>query len=147
MEYNENILDENLINEKETITDAYRANGGKRFANLLIDSIIINFLYFGLLYVLDVASDYETLFLISYPMQLLYYWIMEYYYGKTIGKMVTKTKVVDINGNRPSSSMAFTRSICRFIPFNALSFLGTPPRGWHDTIAKSFVVRDEDVTW
>jgi uncharacterized RDD family membrane protein YckC len=27
------------------------------------------------------------------------------------------------------------------IPFNALSFLGIIPRGWHDSISKTYVVR------
>ena len=34
------------------------------------------------------------------------------------------------------------RSICRFIPFNGLSFLGSN-RGWHDRFSKTMVVEDD----
>ncbi len=32
------------------------------------------------------------------------------------------------------------RSFSRLIPFEAFSFLGTPCRGWHDSISKNYVV-------
>ena len=65
---------------------------------------------------------------------------MESISQRTIGKLVTQTKVVLENGEKPAPETIILRSLCRFIPFNAISFLGNIPRGWHVTISKTFVV-------
>ena len=43
-------------------------------------------------------------------------------------------------GGRPSTAQVLGRTLCRIIPFEAFSFLGTPPKGWHDVIPKTMVV-------
>jgi uncharacterized RDD family membrane protein YckC len=57
-----------------------------------------------------------------------------------VGKWITQTIVVDENGEKPNSETILVRSLCRLIPFNAISFLGISGRGWHDTISKTYVV-------
>ena len=66
--------------------------------------------------------------------------ILEGLTQRTIGKLITRTKVVMENGEKPSSEAIIIRSLCRMIPFDAFSFLGDPSRGWHDTISKTYVV-------
>ena len=71
---------------------------------------------------------------------LLYYNISEVIFARTIGKLLTKTVVVDAFGMPPSHQMIMVRSICRLIPFNSFSFIGIIPRGWHDSLSKTYVV-------
>ena len=71
----------------------------------------------------------------------VYYIPLEAMSGRTIGKLITGTKVVSENGHRPSFSEVIKRTLSRFIPFEAFSFLGKDSRGWHDTLSKTYVVR------
>ncbi|HJS20825.1 MAG TPA: RDD family protein, partial [Anaerolineales bacterium] len=73
---------------------------------------------------------------------VLYYTLQEAFWGRTLGKAIAGTKVMKVDGSPISFGQALVRSICRFIPFEALSFLGGHghPVGWHDKIAKTKVV-------
>jgi uncharacterized RDD family membrane protein YckC len=73
---------------------------------------------------------------------VLYYILQEAFWGRTLGKAVAGTKVVREDGTPISFGQALVRSICRFIPFEQLSFFGGHghPVGWHDRIAKTKVV-------
>ncbi|HMU02121.1 MAG TPA: RDD family protein [Saprospiraceae bacterium] len=133
------------------------ANKGLRFANYLIDLILILVLVFVLTSVFVLLSDiigYDAEPIISYigEMNKLeehlfgllftipYYIFMEVMTGRTIGKYLTGTIVVDHEGNKPNLETIIKRSFCRAIPFNALSFLGEKSRGWHDSISETYVV-------
>ena len=71
------------------------------------------------------------------------YWILsEYFFGKTPAKFLTKTKVVTKFGTKPSFWTIVGRTLCRLIPFEAFSFLGSRPVGWHDSISGTLVVND-----
>lgn len=138
-----NILDSNLIREEKLYTDSDVANSGRRFANSIIDTIVIYIIFFVLLVLSGNQYGENPGFnLIIYLIMIGYYAIMEYAFGKTIGKMVTNTKVITAEGNKPEFKTALIRSICRFIPFDQFSFLGTPCVGWHDKFANSRVVFD-----
>ncbi|MBK6979176.1 MAG: RDD family protein [Cytophagaceae bacterium] len=67
---------------------------------------------------------------------------MELYFQKTLGKFITKTIVLKENGEKPTLSDLLIRSLCRFIPFDPLSFLYAQytPKGFHDTLSKTIVV-------
>ena len=71
---------------------------------------------------------------------MIYYTTLEYTTGRTIAKHITKTKVVDENGKKPNFQAILIRSLCRFIPFEPLSFLGEDKRGWHDKLSKTKVI-------
>lgn len=75
-----------------------------------------------------------------------YYWIIEISFnGKTFGKHITKTRVVTHTGERPDFVDYFTRSVCRLIPFEFVSFLISDSIGWHDRFSKTMVVEDHEV--
>lgn len=77
-----------------------------------------------------------------YVLMILYYAIFESLTGKTLGKVVTKTKTIDSDTNeKPTFSIAFVRTLCRFIPFDSISFLFYDGGGWHDRISKTRVVK------
>jgi len=71
-----------------------------------------------------------------------YFFLLEAVCQKTIGKMLTGTKVVSMDGGRPSLGQFMGRAAARFIPFEAFSFLGSQePRGWHDSLSGTRVIR------
>ena len=62
--------------------------------------------------------------------------------GKTIGKLITKTRAFNLDGSTISSQTAFLRGLCRLVPFEQLSALGIPSCPWHDKWSGS-IVADE----
>ncbi|QHI34861.1 hypothetical protein IMCC3317_02060 [Kordia antarctica] len=72
---------------------------------------------------------------------IAYYAIMEIKFQKTIGKFVTKTKVVKINGEKPENRDIIYRSFYRLIPFDRISFLFTK-NGIHDLLSQTKVIKD-----
>ena len=135
------------INKKDIIAsiDAQVVSSGKRFANMLID-----FLFYYLLAFITgiILAIFQLGFLIEkIPnilfgtiLILLYFIFFEGIFGKSIGKYITKTKVVTELGEKPSFLTILVRSLCRLIPFDAFSFLSQNPIGWHDSISKTRVI-------
>ncbi len=130
------------------------ASQNKRLANYLLDSlfIILFSIGFGIflgivlsimapssLYLLDERSRLMGFFF-NFIVSMIYFVALEGLTGRTIAKFITKTKVVDSDGNKPSLGVVFMRSLCRFIPFEAFSFFGSDVSGWHDTLSKTTVV-------
>jgi uncharacterized RDD family membrane protein YckC len=68
------------------------------------------------------------------------YTLFEGIFARTPGKLVFGTKVINEAGEKPTPRQVLGRSLCRFIPFDALSFL-FDERGWHDKIPGTHVVR------
>jgi len=138
------IIDEQLIEQEFTIVPAKQ---GKRFGNYLVDYIVLQLLAVGIGVAMHGSID-EFLFsdavlapyAIAFFLNTIYYTILEASTGKSLGKYITKTTVIKADGTRPDMMNILGRSLCRFIPFDAFSFLGE--RGWHDSISKTYVVED-----
>jgi uncharacterized RDD family membrane protein YckC len=81
----------------------------------------------------------NILFLITF---FLYYVFMEYKYQKSIGKLLTKTKVVTKDGRKPELNEMSYRTASRLIPFDRVSFLVTT-NGFRDRFSNTTVVKDE----
>ncbi|MBI3898532.1 MAG: RDD family protein [Gammaproteobacteria bacterium] len=125
------------------------AGRGRRFLNLIID-----YLFYFLLAILlgvivsliwgeagvKVITDIPDLVL-GVGIFLLYYVPLEATYGRTVGKWITGTKVVNQNGGKPSVGQIIGRTICRFIPFEPFSFFTSDIRGWHDRVPRTYVVK------
>ncbi len=135
--------------EEEVKRQLNIASKGQRLANSLIDFVII-FLVGGFLLGLllgftgqeEILEDDLQLNILSYLMYLVYYFLMEVTTGKTVGKMITKTRVVDLEGGKPSPGQILGRSFARFIPFEAFSFLGESGIGWHDSLPGTRVIAE-----
>lgn len=126
----------------------YLASPGKRLANFFLDRVGLYLLLAGMIFFVDAvfmsskSPNFESigavLFLISIPC----YWIIpEYLFGKSFAKFMTKTKVVTKTGNKPNLQTIIIRTFCRFIPFEAFSFLGNKAIGWHDSLPGTLVVQ------
>jgi uncharacterized RDD family membrane protein YckC len=69
-----------------------------------------------------------------------YYVVFEGIWSRTPGKWVLGTVVTNEAGTKPSMKQVLGRTACRFIPFEAFSFL-FDATGWHDSIPHTRVVR------
>lgn len=81
--------------------------------------------------------------LLGVAIYVAYYAFMEGAFGFTIGKLITNTRVVDEYGRPPGFARALLRTLCRLIPFDAFSVLMSDDavrRGWHDSLARCYVV-------
>lgn len=120
---------------------------GKRFMNYILDYIFILICYVILYALFDTSSGTSTgeeggdSFLI-YLFYLIYYVFFEGIWQKTPAKLLTRTKVITKEGEKPTLGVIIIRSLCRLIPFDNFSYLSTNPVGWHDSISKTLVVNE-----
>lgn len=118
--------------------------------NYLLDLVFFLLLGLAYRYVRFIFSDAalldfnEEMFtvrpVLSIPIAIIYYSFFESITGRTPAKYITKTKVVDVNGTKPSLKSIVLKSACRFIPLNPFTFLFLEV-GLHDKISKTRVVR------
>jgi|GEM_PF-569974 len=131
------------------------APASHRFLNRMIDFLVLLFIvYFYILdsYYFKRLSWFEAfprgnlgLVVLEIFLLLYFYLILEGIFKTTPGKCATATVIVDEHGNSPSFSQILTRTFCRLIPFDALSFIGSEARGWHDSISRTYVVKSVDI--
>lgn len=123
------------------------ATTGQRFINMLIDTV--GYILFSLLVgvVLGLTGFVEVLdnipdFLFGFILMSLYFLPQEALWGRTLGKLVTQTRVVNKHGKDATFSQIVGRTLIRFVPFEAFSFLGGAghPCGWHDSWSKTKVI-------
>ncbi|WP_395750009.1 RDD family protein [Prosthecobacter sp.] len=138
------------------IHDQPSAGGGKRFLNFIIDRVAIIGLFFvfavivGLLEgmgvihgFVDNLEDISTLEDIAYTAvaSIVYYTFFEGLFGRSLGKLITGTKVVTVSGEPLTFGNALMRSLSRIVPFEPFSFLGSGvDTGWHDSWTSTRVV-------
>jgi len=124
------------------------ASRWERLGNALVDMMALIFVNsLGQLAFLFAFHDVD-LFRNSYlpswvggiMLGLVYFIISETVFSRTLGKWVTGTKVVDESGGRPTLRQITIRSLARYIPFEALTFLANP-RGMHDRLSDTRVIR------
>jgi len=148
-----------MAQEKFEVTDDLIASRAQRLLNYVIDTIIIYILIFGVSFITAIIATYIGAtgfldwlqningleeYLIYFLIMIPYFTLMESIFSKSIGKFITKTMVVLEDGSKPESGTVLRRTVCRIIPFDGLSFLGTPSRGWHDSITDTYVVKKDD---
>lgn len=137
------------------------ASQGLRFANSLLDNIIIQAISYPAGYVFGmvwgssiVASGRQPTqddlfglqvmgFFLGLAISFTYFSLTEILFQRSLAKFVTGTKVVSENGSRPSVGQILGRTLSRYIPFEAFSFFGGQgyPVGWHDSLSGTRVVK------
>lgn len=144
---------------EEDLYNYQHASTGQRFLNYLIDGVVVQyglaFLVMMLFaWVLSVAAPdtaYElfsdenniSLLMVSYTIifinYLLYYTLCEAYCkGYTLGKLITGTRAIRLDGGNLKLKDALLRSLSRMVPFEPFSGFSDP---WHDTWTKTAVVK------
>lgn len=151
-----------LYSELKELMWEQPATVGQRFLNYIVDLVIyyLIFVFIGAIggvlgvflgsedpneYVYgagdtSIASKLLT-YLISWTVYVIFYTFFEgITKGRTVGKMLTKTKVVKTDGSTITPKDALMRSLCRLVPFEPFSaFSGNP---WHDKWTDTKVIKD-----
>ena len=138
------------------------ATTGQRFLNFFIDNIVMNYaLSFltgavigGLIGAIapgflneallqENLGSYLLLSLgIGYLNYIVYYTLCEKLFkGKTLGKLVTGTRAVRLDGTELGFKDCILRSLSRLVPFEPFSAFGGHP--WHDTWTNTTVVKSK----
>lgn len=129
-------------------------SGWIRLANYFIDyiaQIVLGGIIGGILGALFgyqaviMLSDLLNKALFSLAIFFLYYMILEGTAGRTLGKLITGTKVVNISGEKPSLGQIIGRTLTRFIPFEFVTFFGSETHGLHDRWASTYVVKTRGI--
>lgn len=121
-----------------------------RFYNFMIDSVVFSIIA---VLIASILVRYHPAFkvyspqnnrILAFILYFLYYFLFEIAFSSTPGKFITKTKVADnLTFSRPSILKIFIRTICRFIPFEALTiFFDENNLTWHDKISKTTVINN-----
>jgi len=142
-----------MSNPDFKVTKDILATSGQRLANLFLDRLFFTILtavygvFLGFLSyflnnneILNITQSDVTSVLISLLFYFVMYFILEASKQRTLGKYISKTMVVMEDGSKPSTNTIAIRTLCRFIPFEPFSFLGSDARGWHDTLSNTYVV-------
>lgn len=141
------------LSQTEPKSILIEADKGKRLVNFLIDATVITFFQTILVNIFQTLAEhsfspffegYRVIFGFNFLITPIYYILAEYLFkGKTVGKIITKTRVVTLNGERPTFNQIFGRSFARVIPFEPLSYLGDSPNGWHDRLSETIVIDEQ----
>lgn len=129
--------------QKEKI-DSNVVSSEIRFLNFLIDLIawlIVIFITGFIVSLFIQLTNFLIINLLILGTFIAYYALMEIKFQKTIGKFITKTKVVKIDGKKPTDEDIIVRTFCRLIPLDRISFL-FQKNGFHDLLSKTKVVKD-----
>ena len=124
---------------------------GIRFVSLVIDSLIISAIFGALATILGFGMMRHgswSVGILSFAFYIAFYTYLEGTRGQTIGKMVTKIKVVREDGTPIEMEQAFKRNILRVIDGLLAYLIGAiliwrsdkQQRLW-DSVAKTVVVK------
>lgn len=103
-------------------------------------SYVAGFLYGFVVVIAGGTVSTAVALIVGLLAYLAYFIFFESIWQRTPGKWITGTKVVRLDGSKPVFWRIVARTLCRFIPFEMLSFYGQYPWGWHDHISKTMVV-------
>lgn len=108
----------------------------RRFVGFLLDALAVASLVCGALSF--PASDLTLA--AAWVVPLVYYLGLEMVFGRTIGKLLTRTKVVDADGGKPMLRQIFARTLLRLIPAEAAFIVFGRPTTVHDLLSDTRVV-------
>jgi len=129
----------------------------KRAISMMIDDFLVSFII--ILAFFDSfanAKSYEEiiiltdkLFIFIFLAYTLYHWIFVALYGKTVGKFITKTSVIDMKTlNKPDFFRSFIRSVVRnfdemfLYAGMAVAVFDIYNRALHDIAGRCIVIED-----
>ena len=126
------------------------ASTGKRFLNLLIDSILVYVFAVCMIVLLVLSQDADNYSfdsrsdlyyrLAGYIIYLSYYLICEIAFkGRTIAKFITGTKAINEDETEMKPGTVLLRSLSRLVPFEPFSAFGGG-RPWHDRWTNTYVI-------
>ncbi|MDG1333595.1 MAG: RDD family protein [Crocinitomicaceae bacterium] len=132
--------------KKKTVHDGF-SNIQDRVRHLFIDGLIVMISSALILALLDILfleirdTNRLALSIIVLIVYMIYYSTFEFYVGFTIGKLLNKTRVINIDDSKPTFQQILIRTLTRLIPFGFITIL-TPYKGaLHDLFSKTRTIR------
>lgn len=128
----------------------------KRFVAFMVDDLLVSMILIGINWdrIMQNAQDTEAMLSIVssswaalYVIKLVYHWLFVHFYGASIGKMVVRIRVMEVELlDNPKIGQAFMRSFFRllsevlmYLPF-LFVFENRIKQALHDKLAKTIVV-------
>jgi uncharacterized RDD family membrane protein YckC len=108
---------------------------GTRLINYLIDLFFIALMTEVISALFENQGLNRNVLIIS--IYFTYYLLFEYFKGQTIGKMITKTVVIDLNDVEPNFFKILFRTLLRFSAIDPISYLFGFDFGIHDTLSQT----------
>lgn len=110
---------------------APEAPNSVRFANYIVDQLSVGMLTYLAMLFMMVTNNADGIFSagsVKLPttfllVNLSYFTISEFSTGRTLGKLLTGSRVVNSDGTSPSPAQCVLRSILRLIPFYPIFFV------------------------
>lgn len=130
------------VKRVENVSPYELASISQRFLNSVIDHIAmfpIGMIFGFVLRTFGWRESQGEAMLVGMMIFTVYYFTFEVITGRTCAKYITGTKAVDTHGKDLTVKKALYRTLCRFIPFEPLSFIASS-RGWHDNFSGTIVV-------
>jgi uncharacterized RDD family membrane protein YckC len=129
----------------------YLAKKDYRLINQLIDLFFIFLIWFAVIALIiyfrgyrrntNIDKEMSFIYFLFFPIFWMYYLVLEFFIQKTIGKMITRTKVVTVTGEKPTFIQILIRTLSRCIPFEYLAYLFSVI-GLHDRLSSTRVIND-----
>ena len=118
----------------------------QRFFHLIMDSFCIILLFsfiieYPIFRELPIFREEYMLYVIIFIVRTIYYLFFESILNATPAKLLTESRVINEKGQKPEFLNIFTRTIFRYIPFEAFSFFGE--KGWHDNLSHTYVAKEK----
>ncbi|WP_297812249.1 RDD family protein [uncultured Helicobacter sp.] len=128
----------------------------KRVVAHIIDDLLLSMVIIGIYWdsIIQNTGNAEAIlaivsnsWLVLYGIRILYHWLFVQYYGATIGKIVVKIRILEVELlDNPSLKQALVRSLLRafseflmYLPFFYI-FANPLRRGLHDMATNTLVV-------
>lgn len=134
----------------ESKTDFYGSsvNSIIRLLNFMIDTLVWLILFLSVAYVFDLYFVRFNSYIINYTYSIFlgiviymgYYSLLEYNFHRTLGKFLTRTKVVNVNGGAITFSTILIRTVSRLIPIDIFYYLFSKT-GLHDRLSNTLVIK------
>lgn len=113
----------------------------RRFFGFAVDTLAVGaLLWVAILHALGTMSSASQWMMPAIP--AAYYLVTERLFGRTLGKLVTGTRVLTGDGTRPSTLQVLTRTLLRSVPVEAALILFGRPTTVHDLLSDTRVVRN-----
>lgn len=120
-----------------------------RFLSYFIDLLFRILIFVSLLYLLrgkGLFGDNLVMefYLMSVVIEFLYYLISELCFKNSLGKIITGSKLVGYDLEKPTEGQILKRNICRMFPFEMLFFFShLNGYGWHDRLSKTLIISNK----
>ena len=139
-------IGESSLEKKLGYEEIVLVTWSRRLANFIIDLILCQIAYIFLLVIFVNMDEYSVTGTHGFSANIIwillvffYYFLFETAFQRTPAKFLTGTKVVMIDGSKPTAGTITKRTLSRFVPFEVLS--GSNGTWWHDRWTLTRVVK------